>query len=85
MKKQLIDILGPLYDACVNGVLEYGVVMVDASLHTIFVLDVLSFAWTLNLQEHWSLVSFVWEVTTWNEKYVDPPLTENPFSFWHDM
>ena len=36
-KKQLIDILGRLYDACVNGVLDYGVVVVDASLHIILV------------------------------------------------
>jgi len=42
---------GRLYDACVNGVLDYGVLVVAASLHTIFVLDVLSFTSTLNLEE----------------------------------
>ena len=84
-KKWLIDILGRLYDACVNGVLDYGVVVVVASLHTILALDVLSFPSTLNFQKQLSLVWFVWEVTTWNEKYVDPSLSENPSSFRRDL
>ena len=37
MKKQLINLFGRLYDACVKGVLEYGVVEMNASLHAFLV------------------------------------------------
>ena len=35
MKKQLINLFGRFYDACVKGVLDYGVVEMDAWLHAV--------------------------------------------------
>lgn len=40
--KQLINLFGRFHDACVNVALDYRVVVVVASRHTILVLDVLA-------------------------------------------